>query len=859
MANLSLFGSLNTALLGVYTHKLAMNVVGHNIANSNTDGYSRQRPMIVTTPPLTLQFSNILTIGTGSQVKDIQRVRDLFLDLQYRQVTNRYTYFDTTYSNLHYIEQLLTGSAESGINSLYDYFLSTAEEVITDPTNVAAKREFVTSAQQMVTNIRDFYLRLQQLREDINQEISQLADKINSLVANLAKINEQIRIATALKSTPNDLLDERDRILDELSQYANIAHYETEDGQTILMLGDQVVLSGSVQTKIRALERPYAKGFYELFAGNSKVTISDGKVKALLDLRDSTIVKYMSYLDEFALTLSDKLNLIHREGFDSSGKVTGLNLFNPIVPTYSSNELSIYRILGSRKMMGGPINYATGLTGYSSQSQLENVTFTSGGQLVLFDGNNTTDITVNDGSTVQELISALSGTWLSLTIGEHNPESMNPAYRLYFNSSNDLRDTLVISSGGLLERMGFKTKEVQLLTISDLSKVEQGNYTLSFEEKLVDGSQYTETLNLTVDSSTTLNDIANQINSQMNNLRASIINDTLVIIPNSNLEFDTGRVSITDEGGFLVQAGATGITYTVLDYAETLENIFATATNFDSANGFDLLINNTVIHVDPTVDTLRDFVRKINSANTGVVADLTPHGAFVLRASRSYEFDLKSFNISGPQGLFEALGLIDSNGDPTNFDADWTTSYMLISRNESFDTVRDRLSVSELLTVDKRESYEPYFFVSQWSVSNALLSNAESLAVDIGKTLPNNTWNAVNFLPTGRSNVEIMNLISSSRNETLLADGKESFYEFMSGMIAELGVEAETASSLKSNTELLRSEIDQARESVKGVSLDEEMTNMIKYQHAFNAAARVITAIDEMIGRVIDNMGVVGR
>lgn len=345
----------------------------------------------------------------------------------------------------------------------------------------------------------------------------------------------------------------------------------------------------------------------------------------------------------------------------------------------------------------------------------------------------------------------------------------------------------------------------------------------------------------------------------MNNLRASIINDTLVIIPNSNLEFDTGRVSITDEGGFLVQAGATGITYTVLDYAETLENIFATATNFDSANGFDLLINNTVIHVDPTVDTLRDFVRKINSANTGVVADLTPHGAFVLRASRSYEFDLKSFNISGPQGLFEALGLIDSNGDPTNFDADWTTSYMLISRNESFDTVRDRLSVSELLTVDKRESYEPYFFVSQWSVSNALLSNAESLAVDIGKTLPNNTWNAVNFLPTGRSNVEIMNLISSSRNETLLADGKESFYEFMSGMIAELGVEAETASSLKSNTELLRSEIDQARESVKGVSLDEEMTNMIKYQHAFNAAARVITAIDEMIGRVIDNMGVVGR
>lgn len=859
MANLSLFGSLNTALLGIYTHKLAMNVVGHNIANASTEGYSRQRPIIVTTPPLTLQFSNILTIGTGSQVKDIQRVRDLFLDLQYRQVTNRYTYFDTTYSNLHYIEQLLTGSSESGITSLYDYFMSTAEEIITDPTNVAAKREFVTSAQQMVTNIKDFYLRLQQLREDINNEISQTVDKVNSLVANLAKINEQVRIATALKSTPNDLLDERDRILDELSQYANISYYETKDGQTILMLGDQVVLSGSVQTEIRALERPYAKGFYELFVGNSRVTVADGKIKALLDLRDNTIVKYMSYLDEFALTLSDKLNLIHREGFDSSGNITGLNLFNPITSTYSADDPALYRILGSRKMMNGPIYYATGLTGYSSSSQLENITFTSDGELTLFDGNSTTSVSVNNGSTVQDLISALSSTWLSLNVGQHSSDGINTTYRLYFDSTINLRDTLVIDNGNVLTRMGFKTKELQLLTISDLSKVESGNYTLSFQEALADGSELTETLDLTISESTTLSDLANQINSQLSNIRATITNNTLVLIPNSNLEFSNDRISITDEGGFLVQAQANKITYSVLDVSETLENIFAGTTNFDPTVGFDLVINNTSIHVDPTVDTLQDFVTKINSASTGIVADLTPHGAFVLRASRSYEFDLRSFNITGPQGLFEALGFIDTNSDPTNFDADWSVNYALISRNEDFETVRDRLSLSELLTVDKRESYEPYFFVDQWSVSNALLSNAESLAVDIGKTLTNTTWNAVSFLPTGESNTQIMNLISSSRYETLLADGKESFYEFMTGIIAELGVESETASNLKSNTELLRSEIDQSRESVKGVSLDEEMTNMIKYQHAFNAAARVITTIDEMIGRVIDNMGVVGR
>ncbi|HBT26221.1 MAG TPA: flagellar hook-associated protein FlgK [Pseudothermotoga sp.] len=864
MANLSLFGSLNTALLGVYTHKLAMNVVAHNIANYSTDGYSRQRPVIQTTSPIPLatltQPSIPLMLGTGSQVTDVQRVRDLFLDIQYRQTSNRYSYFDTIYSNLHYIEQLFSEPGDSGIRSLYDSFLSAAEEIITDPTNVAAKREFISRAEELVTNIKDLYTRLQQLREDINQEIYQTTDDINSMVERLAQINEQIRISVAFGTTPNDLLDERDRILDELSQYANISYYETSDGQTILMFGDQVVLSGSVQTEIRAEQRPYAKGFFELFAGNSKITVSDGKLKALFDLRDGGIVKYMNYLDEFALSLTDKLNLIHREGFDSSGKITGLNLFNPIVSSYGNDDPALYRILGSRKISSGPLYYATGLSGYTSESQLQNLTFTSDGSLVLFDGSNSTNISISSGSNVSDLITQLSTTWLTLNTGQHSPDGVNSFYRLYFESSENLRNTLVIDeNGGVLSKLGFSTKQLELLSFSDLSNVQSGSYTINFEETLSDGTKITETLNIAVDSSTTLNDIANQVNSQLSNVHALIVNDTLLIIPNGQMEFDPDRLSIVDDGGFFVQAGADYKTYTVLDPSETLENIAFSMTNFDATNGFDIIINNTKIHIDPTRDTLEDLVTKINSANTGVTADLTPHSAFVLRAGESYGFDLMSFTIEGPQGLFEMLGLIDTNSDPVNFDADWSVSYTLISRNEDFDSARNRLSLSEFLTVDKRQSYEPYFFVDQWNVSNALLLNAESLAVDIGKTLWNITWNATDFLPTGESNVEIVNLISSSRYETLLSDGKESFYEFMSGIVAELGVESESASKMKDNTELLRSEIDQARESVKGVSLDEEMTNMIQYQHAFNASARVITTIDEMIGRVIDKLGVVGR
>ncbi|HAA82102.1 MAG: Flagellar hook-associated protein FlgK, partial [Thermotoga sp. 47_83] len=137
MPDMSMFGILNTALTGIHAHKLAMNVVGHNIANASTPGYSRQRPVIEANPPIPLttltQPSFPLQMGTGAKVKTIVRLRDAFLDVQYRQVNNRYNYWDTVLSNLHFIEQLLAEPGEDGIRSLVDNFWNAFKEVMSDP------------------------------------------------------------------------------------------------------------------------------------------------------------------------------------------------------------------------------------------------------------------------------------------------------------------------------------------------------------------------------------------------------------------------------------------------------------------------------------------------------------------------------------------------------------------------------------------------------------------------------------------------------------------------------------------------------------------------------------------------------
>src|SRR6056297_2303797 len=105
MSDMSIFSILNTGVLGTYTSKLAMSVTAHNISNTNTPGYSRQRAEIHATPPMTAtsltQSSIPMTLGTGSMVKRVERVRDEFLDIEYRKVTENYNYWNKTSDNLH--------------------------------------------------------------------------------------------------------------------------------------------------------------------------------------------------------------------------------------------------------------------------------------------------------------------------------------------------------------------------------------------------------------------------------------------------------------------------------------------------------------------------------------------------------------------------------------------------------------------------------------------------------------------------------------------------------------------------------------------------------------------------------------
>ncbi|MBL5980984.1 hypothetical protein NAAC61_02170 [Petrotoga sp. 8T1HF07.NaAc.6.1] len=797
---MTLNGLLNTGLLGVYTNKIAMSVVAHNISNSNTQGFSRQSPVIVTTNPINLTTIGsggaALSFGTGSTVSDIQRVRDEFLDLQFRETSSRLNYWENIYSNVHYIEQLFGEPGETGLRNMYDSYWASIEELKTDPSNEAAKTQVVSRAEELVNTMKDLNYRLEELKNDINNEIKLRIDEINGYLKRIADLNQKILTSSSMSGSPNDLLDERDRLLDKLSELSNIRITSHSNGQISLSMGDKVVLNGSSYQEIRSLTIAETNDAYYAYVGSNLLTFNDGKMSALFELRDEIIPSYQQQLDEFGLYLVDTTNLIYKEGWDSTGTITGANFFADISTKRGFENSRFFRIAGNSDVFHpDEIKHVTSLSSFYSDPSI--------------DLNNFDLYTVDAAA-------------LPFHYNDNNSikyDSTNNA--IYFDDTSGFQDKLLVDiEGDFLREYGFPTKEIKAYKI-DSAKVIPGN--LEFE---MSGANYNINFSNAVD-------LVSNINSGSGGyLKAEEIDGFIYIFPTTKIpNADLDTIVLNDIDGSLSQMEAQKVTLDVLDTSQpTLNNLLG------SNEKIEMSINGIKIEINPLKDTVYDLVDKINATNTGVTASVTPHGSFVLRAGNLIDFDLKNVTIKGPEKLFNALGFIedDSNNIVT-----------LISPDISPEQIDEKFSKADLLRIDKELG-----IVNQISVSSNLKENPSLLATDLG-------YYDINYSPTGAGNVSVWDEISKMYDNSVLDNGRVGFSNFLGNIVTDIGVKGETADKMRLNSEMLNSEISLEKERVMGVSIDEEMTNLVKYQQAFNASARVITAVNQMMETVINNLGVV--
>lgn len=322
---MSILLGLNTAVRALLSQQLALNTTSHNIANANTPGYSRQDVRLETTDPFTVPSQNRASlagqIGTGVTVREVRRIRDEFLDKQFRQQNEALAYWQTVSGEIANIEDIFNEPSDNGFGKVLSQFWNRWRDLTNDPSNPAMRLTLREQASDLATFIRGTYQRMNDERRHLDEQVVTDVAAINSFAQQINSLNEQIRKVIGIGDSPNDLKDRRDLILDQLSKIVRISAIETQSGAISVSIGGgQLVGEGF----LNSINTPVVAGYHNLTWNDTglAVTVLGGEMKGLLDQRDTTIPNTQTSLNSLATTLIAQVNTQHRLGFALDGTTT---------------------------------------------------------------------------------------------------------------------------------------------------------------------------------------------------------------------------------------------------------------------------------------------------------------------------------------------------------------------------------------------------------------------------------------------------------------------------------------------------------------------------------------------------------
>lgn len=321
----STFLGLSIAARGLYSSQAALAVTTNNISNLNTVGYTRQIANQSAVTPAAVYNSKAI-VGTGSQVTSISQVRNAQLDRKYWRENATVGEWETKSSGLSELEAVLGDISDTGFSTVMDNFNSALEDLSSDPSSNSARTVVKEAGTALCEYLNSMSQQLTELRADSNGDVKTSVDSLNSYAQQIADLNQRIRTASATGASTNELTDQRNLMLDQLSKLASIEVNEVvvgkQSGGTVDTIVAVSVNGSSLVTGAKArqleLEENSTDGMYTIKWSDSgeEFAPGDGAIQAALELRDGTgtgsdtkgIVYYMNQLDTFARTLAQAFN-----------------------------------------------------------------------------------------------------------------------------------------------------------------------------------------------------------------------------------------------------------------------------------------------------------------------------------------------------------------------------------------------------------------------------------------------------------------------------------------------------------------------------------------------------------------------
>ncbi len=221
-----LLSTLNTAKSGMNVSQVAIQTTSHNISNINTPGYSRQRVNQSASSPYSMPGKNSSfgagQIGTGAQIDDVTRIRNSFYDYQYRSESHQYGSTSVKYEYFKNIEGIFNEPSDTAISSSLNSFFNSWSELSKDPQSSGVKSVVIENGKYLSNSINSAFKRLEGLEEGLDKQSEYIMDEVNSMLSQLDKLEKNIKIIQGSGKSPNDFLDQRDQLLDNLSFKLNI-------------------------------------------------------------------------------------------------------------------------------------------------------------------------------------------------------------------------------------------------------------------------------------------------------------------------------------------------------------------------------------------------------------------------------------------------------------------------------------------------------------------------------------------------------------------------------------------------------------------------------------------------------------
>lgn len=368
---------LNISSNSLSVYQKALTVTSHNIANVNNPNFSRQRALII---PESSDKLNGLIIGSGVTIEDITRVKNTLLEKQIINYNKQYGYTDQYQETLGAIEGLYSEPRELGISTLVNNFYDSWTKLATEPSSQPLRDDVISAASSLSTKLSNIYEGTRRIQQDIKEDAVQTVAAINNHLENIHNLNEQIYNQVALGSSPNDLLDERDKAIMELSELVNVNVTYGENQVASLSIGNSFGADRKFHNEYEVVENAGTISIRAKNDTSNTVTVHEGTLAALVDLHNTEIPSQLSALDDFGNAIVNEVNAVHSTGYTSHDTpLTGVNFFESYgqgVLKINDNILNDHKYIAvSRTGSSGDNDFSLEIEKLKSKEVLNGQTF----------------------------------------------------------------------------------------------------------------------------------------------------------------------------------------------------------------------------------------------------------------------------------------------------------------------------------------------------------------------------------------------------------------------------------------------------------------------------------------------------